>query len=36
MDFSAMRAVEDSQLPPLPPNFPRAQAEVELKFELGN
>ena len=36
MDFSAMRAVEDSQLPALPPAFPRTQAEVELRFELGN
>jgi periplasmic protein TonB len=36
MDFSAQRAVLDAQLPPLPPNFPRNQADVEMKFELGN
>jgi periplasmic protein TonB len=36
MDFSAQRAVENAQLPPLPSNFPRNQADVELKFELGN
>jgi protein TonB len=36
MDLSAQRAVMDAQLPPLPPNFPRNQADVEMKFELGN
>lgn len=35
MDFSAQRAVLDSTLPPLPPNFPRNQADVDLTFELG-
>jgi protein TonB len=36
LDLSAQRAVLDAQLPPLPPNFPRPQADVDLKFELGN
>jgi protein TonB len=36
MDFSAQRAVMDANLPPLPPTFPRNQADVEMKFELGN
>jgi protein TonB len=36
IDISAQRAVEDAQLPALPPNFPRKQADVELKFEVGN
>jgi hypothetical protein len=36
MDFSAQRAVEDARLPSLPANFPRTEADVELKFELGN
>lgn len=36
MDFQAQRAVLDSQLPPLPSNFPRNQADVDLRFELGN
>lgn len=36
MDNSAIRAVQDAQLPPLPPNFPRNQADVEMTFELGN
>ncbi|HUB82880.1 MAG TPA: TonB family protein [Bryobacteraceae bacterium] len=34
-DFSAERAVLDAQLPALPLNFPRNQADVQLKFELG-
>jgi protein TonB len=36
MDFSAQRAVLDATLPALPPNFPRSQADVDLKFVLGN
>jgi protein TonB len=36
LDFSAQRAVLDATLPPLPPNFPRNQADVDLRFELGN
>jgi periplasmic protein TonB len=36
LDFSAQRAVLDAQLPPLPNNFPRNQADVQMKFELGN
>lgn len=36
MDFSAQRAVLDAKLPPLPAGFPRSQADVEMKFELGN
>jgi len=36
LDISAQRAVLDAQLPPLPDRFPRAQADVQLKFELGN
>jgi protein TonB len=36
MDFSAQRAVLDATLPPLPQGFPRSQADVEMKFELGN
>jgi protein TonB len=36
LDFSAQRAVLDTQLPPLPDRFPRNQADVQLKFELGN
>jgi protein TonB len=36
LDFSAQRAVLDAQLPPLPDKFPRNQAEVQMKFELGN
>jgi len=36
MDFSAQRAVQDAHLPPLPTNFPRNQADVDLRFELGN
>jgi protein TonB len=36
LDFSAQRAVLDTQLPPLPDKFPRNQAEVQMKFELGN
>ena len=36
MDYSAQRAVMDANLPPLPPTFPRNQADVEMKFELGN
>jgi periplasmic protein TonB len=36
LDFSAQRAVLDSHLPPLPDRFPRNQADVQLKFELGN
>jgi protein TonB len=36
LDYSAQRAVLDAQLPALPPNFPRNQADVELRFELGN
>jgi len=35
LDISAQRAVYDSQpFRPLPPGFPRSQADVELKFEL--
>jgi len=34
-DFSAERAVMDARLPALPLNFPRNQADVQLKFELG-
>jgi protein TonB len=36
VDFSAQRAVLDAQLPALPNNFPRNQADVQMKFELGN
>ena len=36
LDFSAQRAVLDAQLPPLPDKFPRSQADVQMKFELGN
>jgi protein TonB len=37
LDFSAQRAVLDaSPLPALPQGFPRNQADVELKFQLGN
>lgn len=36
LDFSAERAVLDTQLPALPQGFPRNQADVQLKFELGN
>jgi protein TonB len=36
MDFQAQRAVLDAHLPPLPSNFPRNQADVDLRFELGN
>jgi protein TonB len=36
LDFSAQRAVLDAQLPALPAGFPRNQADVEMKFELGN
>jgi protein TonB len=36
LDFSAQRAVLDAQLPALPDKFPRNQADVEMKFELGN
>jgi len=35
LDFSAQRAVMDATLPALPPTFPRNQADVEMKFELG-
>ncbi len=35
LDFSAQRAILDSSpFPPLPPGFPRSQADVELSFEL--
>jgi protein TonB len=36
LDFSAQRAVLDAQLPGLPEKFPRNQADVQMKFELGN
>jgi periplasmic protein TonB len=36
LDYSAQRAIYDAQLPPLPDRFPRNQADVQLKFELGN
>jgi protein TonB len=36
LDFSAQRAVMDASLPALPLNFPRNQADVQMKFELGN
>ena len=36
LDFSAQRAILDAHLPPLPDRFPRNQADVQLKFELGN
>jgi protein TonB len=36
LDFSAQRAVMDASLPALPDKFPRNQADVEMKFELGN
>ena len=36
LDFSAQRAVLDTQLPALPDKFPRNQADVQMKFELGN
>jgi protein TonB len=35
LDNSAQRAVMDTQLPALPAQFPRNQADVELRFELG-
>jgi protein TonB len=35
LDISAQRAVWDAQLPALPAQFPRSQADVELRFELG-
>jgi protein TonB len=35
LDISAQRAVWDAQLPSLPAQFPRNQADVELRFELG-
>jgi len=35
LDTSAQRAVYDAQLQPLPAGFPRNQADVELRFELG-
>jgi protein TonB len=35
LDDSAQRAVLDAQLPALPAQFPRNQADVELRFELG-
>lgn len=35
LDDSAERAVDDARLLPLPPQFPRNQADVELRFELG-
>jgi len=35
LDNSALRAVMDAQLPALPAQFPRSQADVELRFELG-
>jgi protein TonB len=35
LDISAQRAVWDAQLPALPVQFPRNQADVELRFELG-
>jgi periplasmic protein TonB len=35
LDRSAQRAVMDAQLSALPPQFPKNQADVELKFELG-
>jgi len=35
LDDSAQRAVLDAQLPALPAQFPRSQADVELRFELG-
>ena len=36
MDFAAQRAVMDANLPSLPAAFPRNQADVEMKFVLGN
>jgi periplasmic protein TonB len=36
LDISAQRAVMDANLPALPDRFPRNQADVEMKFELGN
>jgi TonB family protein len=35
LDNSALRAVWDAQLSALPAQFPRNQADVELRFELG-
>jgi protein TonB len=35
LDNSALRAVMDTHLPELPARFPRNQADVELRFELG-
>ena len=35
LDFSAQRAIWDaSPFPPLPPQYPRSDAEVELRFSL--
>jgi protein TonB len=36
LDRSAQRAVLDAQLPKLPDKFPRNEADVQLRFELGN
>jgi protein TonB len=36
LDFSAQRAINDASLPALPDKFPKNQADVEMKFELGN
>jgi protein TonB len=36
MDFAAQRAVWAANLPALPSGFPRNQADVEMKFVLGN
>ena len=35
LDNSALRAVYDTQLQALPPQFPRDHADVDLRFELG-
>lgn len=35
LDNSALRAVMDTTLSALPPGFPRAQADVAMRFELG-
>jgi len=35
LDNSALRAVMDAQLPPLPTGFPRPQADVQMRFEVG-
>jgi protein TonB len=35
LDRSAQRAVMDAQLPALPAQFPKNQADVELRFEVG-